>query len=46
MDSSILLAYASLPASRNFLQNLLTCLNFALDLEDLSHANQMVAANV
>ena len=36
MDSSVLLAYASLTASRTFLQRLLACLNFTLDLEDLS----------
>ena len=36
MDSFVLLAYASLAASRTFLQQLLACLNFSLDSEDLS----------
>ena len=36
MDSLVLLAYASLAASRTLLQQLLTCLNFTLDSEDLS----------
>ena len=36
MDSSVLVAYASLTASRTFLQRLLACLNFTLDSEDLS----------
>ena len=31
MDSFVLLAYASLAASRIFLQQLLACLNFTLD---------------
>ena len=35
MDSFVLLAYASLPASRTLLQQLLACLNFTLDSEDL-----------
>ena len=35
MDSFVLLAYASLAASRTFLQQLLACLNFTLDSEDL-----------
>ena len=35
MDSFVLVAYASLAASRTFLQRLLACLNFTLDLEDL-----------
>ena len=35
MDSFVLLAYASLAASRTFLQQLLTYLNFTLDWEDL-----------
>ena len=35
MDSFALLAYASLAASRTFLQQLLPCLNFNLDAEDL-----------
>ena len=35
MDSSALLAYASLAASRNLLQWLLVCMNFTLYLEDL-----------
>ena len=35
MDSFVLVAYASLAASRNLLQRLLACLNFALDSEDL-----------
>ena len=35
MDSAIL-AYASLAVSRTLLQRLLACLNFLLDLEDLS----------
>ena len=36
MDSFVLLAYASLAASRTLLQRLLVCLNFTLDSEDLS----------
>ena len=36
MDSFVLLAYASLAASRTLLQRLLACLNFTLELEDLS----------
>ena len=36
MDSFILFAYASLVASRTLLQRLLACLNFTLELEDLS----------
>ena len=32
----VLLAYASLAASRILLQRLLVCLNFTLDSEDLS----------
>ena len=36
MDSFVLLAYASLAASRTLLQWLLACLNFTLDSEDLS----------
>ena len=36
MDSFILLAYASLAASRTFLQRLLACLNFTLESEDFS----------
>ena len=35
MDSFVLLAYASLAASRTFLQRLLACLNFPLDSENL-----------
>ena len=35
MNSFVLLAYASLAASRTFLQWLLACLNFSLDSEDL-----------
>ena len=35
MDSFVLVAYASLAASRTLLQQLLACLNFALDSEDL-----------
>ena len=34
-DSFVLLAHASLAASRTFLQRLVACLNFALDSEDL-----------
>ena len=34
MDSFVLLAYASLAASRTFLQQLQTCLNFTLESED------------
>ena len=37
MDSFISLAYACLAASRTFLQQLLACLNFTLDSEDLFH---------
>ena len=36
MDSFDLLAYAALAASRTLLQPLLVCLNFTLELEDLS----------
>ena len=36
IDSFVLLAYASLAASRTLLQRLLACLNFTLELEDLS----------
>ena len=35
MDSFVLLAYASLTASKIVLQGLLACLNFTLDPEDL-----------
>ena len=35
MDSFVLVAYASLGASRTLLQQLLACLNFTLDSEDL-----------
>ena len=35
MDSFVLVAYASLAASRTLLQRLLACLNFTLDSEDL-----------
>ena len=35
IDYFILLAYASLTASRTLLQRLLACLNFSLDSEDL-----------
>ena len=35
IDSFVLLAYASLAASRALLQQLLACLNFTLDSEDL-----------
>ena len=36
MDSFVLLAYASLVASRTLLQRLLACLNFTLESEDFS----------
>ena len=36
MDSFVLFAYVSLAASRNLLQQLLACLNFTLESEDLS----------
>ena len=36
MDSFVLLAYVSLAASRTLLQQLLACLNFALESEDFS----------
>ena len=36
MDSFVLLAHASLAASRTLLQQLLVCLNFALESEDFS----------
>ena len=36
MDSFLLLAYASLAASRTLLQRLLACLNFTLESDDLS----------
>ena len=36
MDSFILLAYASLTASRTLLERLLACLKFSLESEDLS----------
>ena len=35
MDSFVLVAYASLAASRTLLQRLLACLNFTLDSKDL-----------
>ena len=35
IDSFILLAYASLAASRTFLQQLLACLKFPIDSKDL-----------
>ena len=35
-DSFVFAAYASLPASRTLLQQLLACLNLTLDSEDLS----------
>ena len=37
IDSFVLLAYASLAASRTLLQRLLACLNFTLESEDLSY---------
>ena len=36
IDSFVLLAYVSLAASRTLLQQLLACLNFTLESEDLS----------
>ena len=36
MDSFVLLAYAGLAASRTYLEQLLACLNFTLEPEDLS----------
>ena len=36
IDSFVLLAYASLAASRTLLQRLLACLNFTLESEDFS----------
>ena len=36
MDSFVLLVYASLAALRTLLQQLLACLNLALESEDLS----------
>ena len=36
MDSFVLLAYASLAASRTLLQQLLACLNFTLESEKFS----------
>ena len=36
MDSFVLLAYASLAASRTLLQRLLACMNFTVESEDLS----------
>ena len=36
MESFVLLAYASLAASRTLLQRLLACLNFTLESEDFS----------
>ena len=36
MDSFVLLAYASFAASTTLLQQLLACLNFTLESEDLS----------
>ena len=35
MDSFVLVAYASLATSRTLLQQLLTCLNFTLNSEDI-----------
>ena len=45
MDSFVLLAYASLAASRTLLQQLLACLNFTLDSEDLSFWNKCDSMN-
>ena len=36
MDSFVLLAYASLAASRTLFQRLLACLNFTLESQDFS----------
>ena len=44
IDSFALLAYASLAASRTLLQQLLACLNFTLDSEDLSFWYKQMAA--
>ena len=41
MDFFVLLAYASLAASRTLLQRVIVCLNFTLDSEDLSFLVQM-----
>ena len=42
LDSFVLLAYASLTASRTRLQRLLACLNFALDSEDSTNEKVIV----
>ena len=44
-DSFILVAYASLTASRTFLQRLLGCLNFTLDSEDFFIAAAQATGN-
>ena len=35
MNSSVLVAYGSLAASRTIVQRILACLNFTIDFEDL-----------
>ena len=42
MDSFVLLAYASLEASRTLLQQLLACLNFTLDFYELWQQHKQV----
>ena len=42
MDSFVLVAYASLAASRTILQRLLPCLNFTLDSEDSVGINKKI----
>ena len=42
MDSFVLVAYASLAASRTLLQRLLACLNFTLDSEDTNEKTKKV----
>ena len=45
MDSFVLLAYASLAASRTILQRLLACLNFTLESEDFSQTKKVISMN-
>ena len=43
MDCFVLLAYACLAASRTYLQQLLVCLNFTLEAEDLSFWKKVIS---
>ena len=46
IDSFVLLSYASLAAPRTLLQQLLTCLNFSLDSEDLSFGTNKILISI